>query len=401
MLHVKYDELKNRTEKAKEYMKKRNIDAILITGESNFLYFTGLYTKFWYSPTRPYYLIIPRKENLKPIAIVPSIIAKCFESKSWLGKGNVKTWVHPSNEGLGENLVVDTLNELADNGTIGFTMGEGSHLRVPLLAIDNIRKKIHQINWKIVDITYIIESLRSIKSPFEIYCIQKSCEAASVAFKELSSKMKKLYQTQNYITERDVQRLIRISILEAGADSAPYVMVQSGQDGYDNILMEPTNRILQNGDLLIIDIGCVYKGYWSDFNRNFSIGLPTENIQKYHRLLWKATEKGFEYLRQNNRTASGLYKTMSNVLSDEHHIGRFGHGIGLQLTEHFSVLPTDNTKLLPGMVLTLEPGVYIKDDEKMMVHEENIVITKDGPKWLSERVSDEIEYIILESSSKL
>ena len=73
-------------------------------------------------------------------------------------------------------------------------------------------------------------------------------------------------------------------------------------------------------------------------------------------------------------------------------VGRLGHGLGLQLTEWPSNTANDNTILKPGVVLTLEPGMmYLPGKE--MVHEENIVITEDGPEWLSIRANEELPII--------
>jgi Xaa-Pro aminopeptidase len=67
--------------------------------------------------------------------------------------------------------------------------------------------------------------------------------------------------------------------------------------------------------------------------------------------------------------------------------GRLGHGLGMSLTEWPSLIPTDHTSLEPGMVLTLEPGIAVGD--KILVHEENILITESSPLFLSHR-KDEI-----------
>ena len=73
-------------------------------------------------------------------------------------------------------------------------------------------------------------------------------------------------------------------------------------------------------------------------------------------------------------------------------VGRLGHGLGMQLTEWPSNTASDNTVLEPGVVLTLEPGMAFLPG-KEMVHEENIVITEDGPEWLSIRAAEELPII--------
>jgi Xaa-Pro aminopeptidase len=73
-------------------------------------------------------------------------------------------------------------------------------------------------------------------------------------------------------------------------------------------------------------------------------------------------------------------------------VGRMGHGLGAQLTEWPSLTANDNTPLRAGMVITLEPGMEFESG-KMMVHEENIVITEDGAEMLSKRASAEIPLV--------
>ena len=73
-------------------------------------------------------------------------------------------------------------------------------------------------------------------------------------------------------------------------------------------------------------------------------------------------------------------------------VGRMGHGLGAQLTEWPSLTADNHNPLLPGMVITLEPGMNY-DDGKLMVHEENIVITESGAELLSKRAAAELPVI--------
>jgi len=75
------------------------------------------------------------------------------------------------------------------------------------------------------------------------------------------------------------------------------------------------------------------------------------------------------------------------------HVGRLGHGLGLQLTEPPSHMPGDKTQLLENMVITIEPGMEYAPG-KMIVHEENVWITADGPKLLTRRATRELPIIM-------
>ena len=144
--------------------------------------------------------------------------------------------------------------------------------------------------------------------------------------------------------------------------------------------MSPTDKIIEEGDLFIIDTGSVFDSYYCDFDRNYAFGSIGEETKKAYRVAYEATEAGFKAAQVGN-TTSDIFNAMNNVLQKGgalgNTVGRLGHGLGMQLTEWPSNTANDNTKLEPGVVLTLEPGMAFLPG-KEMVHEENIVITEDG-----------------------
>mgnify|MGYP006446893011 CR=1 FL=1 len=176
-------------------------------------------------------------------------------------------------------------------------------------------------------------------------------------------------------------------MLRRGADSAPYVMGVSGQGGYANIIMGPTDRVIGQGDILIIDTGAIFDGYFCDFDRNFAFGQPDDAARRAYDVVFQATETGLKAAGPG-ATTSDLWRAMNSVLqaggSLSNTVGRMGHGLGMQLTEGPSNKPGDDTELKPGMVMTLEPGMEFAPG-KLMVHEENLVITEGGCELLSRR----------------
>lgn len=194
---------------------------------------------------------------------------------------------------------------------------------------------------------------------------------------------------QGEVTVRDARNEMRALMMEFGADDTPYVMTQAGNNGYDNIILEPEDVPLRPGDVLVIDTGACFEMYWCDFDRNFVVGGEgslTEAVRKTQDLVWLATEAGFEVC-QNHGTSSDICRAMSSVMGiTDNSIGRLGHGLGLHITEHFSNNATDEEPLRPGMVLTLEPGMLVLgDDRKMIVHEEDVLITEEGAEYLTQR----------------
>ncbi|MEJ2654780.1 MAG: M24 family metallopeptidase, partial [Acidihalobacter sp.] len=115
-----------------------------------------------------------------------------------------------------------------------------------------------------------------------------------------------------------------------------------------------------------------------------------------YRTLYHATEAGLAAARPG-ASCSDVFRAMQQVIAadgyDTGNVGRMGHGLGMQLTEWPSHTPSDNTRLSPGMVLTLEPSLTLAPD-RSMVHEENIVIHEDGAHLLSRRAPPELPEII-------
>ena len=101
-------EMEERFHRAQRFLQAAKLDALLLTTEANFYYFTGFLSPFWQSPTRPMYLIVPR-EGEAPIAIVPGIQAVSVAQATWLGEKHVKTWPAPRPEDDGVTLLIEEI----------------------------------------------------------------------------------------------------------------------------------------------------------------------------------------------------------------------------------------------------------------------------------------------------
>jgi Xaa-Pro aminopeptidase len=137
------------------------------------------------------------------------------------------------------------------------------------------------------------------------------------------------------------------------------------------------------GDVLMLDTGAVWDGYFCDYDRNFAIGRANARAEAGWAQLLEAVAAGAEAAQVGAR-ACDVYHAMARIVGGGETAGRLGHGLGMQLTEGLSLIAADDTELEPGMVITLEPGVEI-GGSSIMVHEENIVIREGGPEFLSPR----------------
>ena len=372
-------EFEQRTIRAQQVMHDMKLDAMIFTTEPNVRYFTGFHSQFWHSPTRPWFVVVPAEG--KPIAIIPEIGAKGMAT-TWID--DIITWPAPRPEDDGISLVAHTLNSLPSRyGRIGATLGIESHLRMP---VNNYLKLTTMVKREFVDIALAMHGIRQIKSAAEIAKTREICRITNVGFNRIPEYAKV------GMTERQICKQFGIDMLLEGADECPFIIAGSGPDAYDEIIMGPSDRVIESGDVLLIDTGAVWDGYFSDFDRNWAFGHASEETKSAYRATYEATTKGFEAARPGN-TTTDIYNAMWKVLEANgalgNDIGRVGHGLGMELTERPSNTATDNTVLKPGMVMTLEPGMTYALG-KTMLHEENIVITEDGAEWLSERAEPEL-----------
>ena len=188
---------------------------------------------------------------------------------------------------------------------------------------------------------------------------------------------------------------MRIDLLQKGADNTPFMVAGSGYGGYDNIIMGPTQRKLEEGDILIIDTGTVFDGYFCDFDRNFGIRKIDSEAEHANAIIHKALDSGFAAAHPGARMCD-IWNSMWGVLEKNgalgNSVGRMGHGLGMLLTEWPSVHPESQVTLAPGSVITLEPGMMFSHG-RQLVHEENIVITEDGAEYLTKRAPLDIPII--------
>ena len=376
-------EYENRLDNIQKLMHESRMDAILLTTQADIEYYTGFKTQFFQSPTRPWYVLIPSNE--KPKAIIPTI-GESGMRRTWLD--DIQTWISPNPEDDGISLLLLTIKSLTKKyKCLGVPKSQESVLRMPLDDYENLVKSLDGIEIK--DANKILRQVRLIKSTAEIEKIKHICQLTSQGFKDLNHLLK-AGESEHENCKRFKQHLLSL-----GVDDTPYMVAGSGKDGYGSIIMGPGDKIIEEGDLFIVDTGSVFDSYFCDFDRNYAFGFICDEAKKAYQIVFDATDAGFNAAQVGN-TTSDVYHAMNNVMQKGgalgNSVGRLGHGLGLQLTEWPSNTAKDNTILEPGVILTLEPGMeYLPGKE--MVHEENIVITENGPEWLTKRAPEELPII--------
>lgn len=365
-------EYQQRLSRAQRMMSQAGLEALLLTTDPNIRYFTGFLTRFWESPTRPWFLVVPVEGD--PVAVIPTIGAHLM-SQSWIS--DIRTWRSPDYDDDGVSILSETLAELTNaDAKIGTPSGIETHLRLPLDSWHSLLDRIG--DREVAGDSDIMRRLRMVKSPLEVEKIRAACNIAGRAFDRVSEI------AEAGVPLEQVFRRFQMLCLDEGADWVAYLAGGAGPDGYGDVISPATARPLDEGDVLMLDIGLVHDGYFCDFDRNFAIGKVTTKADAGYASLLEATQAAFAQARPGS-TAADLFHAMDLVLTGGtggSEAGRYGHGLGMQLTEWPSIIPSDKTVLQPGMVLTLEPGIELRPGQ-ILVHEEDIAITGDGAEFLS------------------
>ena len=365
-------EFYQRTEKTQKLMYERGLDAILLCTEAEVRYYTGFRSLFWQSPTRPWFVIIPKSG--KPIAVIPEIGRDLME-RTWVDE--IITWPSPRREDDGVSLLVKVLK---GSNKIGLLKGEEASLRMPLNDFETLNSKI---NGSFIDCSDLVKEVRLVKSELEINIIRQVCSIASCAF----DRAHQLFHIGQPLDQ--AFRDFKIALLEAGAEEVPYLVGGAGQDGYSDVISPPSNQLLKNGDILMLDTGSSLKGYFCDFDRNWAIGKANNLAKTAYSKLYNATEVALKKIRPGMTCAQVFSLINSSLGEGDSDIGRMGHGLGIQLTEYPSLMLNDKTVLRENMVITIEPSLSYGDG-LMMVHEENICIRDGEPELLTKRAAEEL-----------
>jgi Xaa-Pro aminopeptidase len=184
--------------------------------------------------------------------------------------------------------------------------------------------------------------------------------------------------------EREVAEEIKDLLVRFGAKPAFRIIVASGKRA-----AKPhgfaTNKKVASGDFVVIDFGALYNGYRSDITRTFVVGKPGSRQKKIYRVVKEAQERAIKAVRAGracreiDAEARGYIKKQG---FGKYFIHNTGHGIGKKVHEAPKLSKNNRAKLRKGMVITIEPGIYIKGWGGVRI-EDMVLVTKRGGKILT------------------
>jgi Xaa-Pro dipeptidase len=226
-----------------------------------------------------------------------------------------------------------------------------------------------------------LADLRMRKDQSEIEAMRKAAQIAQLALKETLPKVKA------GISERELAAELTAQLLRAGSDvELPFApIVSSGPNGA-NPHAVPSERRLQAGDLLVIDWGAAYKGYFSDITRTFAIGEIEDEFRQIAAIVRQANQAGKAAV-QPGTSAHAVDQAARDVIEKAGY-GKFfthrtGHGLGMEAHEAPYIRAGNLQVLEAGMTFTIEPGIYLPGRGGVRI-EDDVVVTKDGGESLTD-----------------
>jgi Xaa-Pro aminopeptidase len=247
------------------------------------------------------------------------------------------------------------------------------------VSFSTFRSYRESIKAELVPLSGVIEKLRLIKSDTEIKILKEATDIADAAFKHI------LTFIRPGKTELEVSNELEFFMRKQGAASSSFDIIVAS--GYRSALPHgvASDKIIESGDFVTLDFGAYYKGYCSDITRTVAVGQPNDQLKTIYDVVLQAQLRGMAGIKPgiSGKQADALTREYITEKGYGEYFGHStGHGIGLEVHEGPGLSMKSDIILEPGMVVTVEPGIYIAGVGGVRI-EDDTVITKDGNESLS------------------
>ncbi|GBC92979.1 Aminopeptidase YpdF [bacterium HR15] len=331
-------------------------DAALITQIANVSYLTG------FTGSSAWLVLLPDRAHL--------ITSGIYATQIGMEVPDIPTTVYSPGEesgailaGLLQSWGVRTLG-IESSNSLQFVKGLRKHLRKARIAPMLLKG--------------VVEKMRLVKDAYELAQIRAAVAIADAAFEHVQRML------QPGVAEWDIAMEIDFYIRRQGAYPAFETLVVSGER---SALPhgKPTERKLERGDFVTLDFGARYQGYCSDLTRTVVVGYASQEHRRLYHAVLDALERSLGAIRPG-KTGRAIDKVARRTLEKyglaDYFRHSLGHSLGINVHDGVGLAPREKTKLQPGMVLTVEPGVYLPGFGGVRI-EEDVLVTETGCEVLS------------------
>ncbi|MGC8640652.1 MAG: M24 family metallopeptidase [Isosphaeraceae bacterium] len=346
------DRILNRRERLRRNFAAANLDALLVSSETNVSYLTGF-------SGDSSVLLVGRQRDviLSDFRFTTQIAQEC---------PGLESYIRPSTQTMNQ-AIVQAVGAL-EVRRLGF---ESAVLTVA--DWDKLRQALPNVS--LVATAEQVEKLRQIKDEQEIAAIREAIDYAEKAFLSVRG------QLREGLTEKEVADLLDWSMRQCGAtgSSFPAIVAVGVRSALPHARPTDDARI-GDDDFVLFDWGATGRPYKSDLTRVVVTGKVTPEFEKVYRTVLEAQERAIASVRPGVKAVDVDAEARSVI--EEAGFGRFfdhglGHGLGMEIHEAPRLRKESQTLLQPGMIVTVEPGIYLPDWGGIRI-EDDVLVTSEG-----------------------
>ena len=345
--------MNNHLKKLRSILRKKNLDSIIISNASNILYLSG------FNGLDSYLLV-----TFKDCFLLTDSRYK-EEAESAFSDFKVIT--------EGKNLYQKAASVI-EKLKLKKTAFEASSLSVKDKS--HIEKSISK---KLIYSDGVVEKLRIIKDAYEIDNIKQAANVTKLALKRIIKEVKKSK------SELQIAAKLDFLLYASGADGLAFKTIVASGANASMPHARPTTKKIKSGEPIVIDFGAKVNGYSSDLTRTLFVGRISERFRVIYNIVSAAQEIAIKKIAPGVEI-SEIDKAARNYISKkgfgEYFTHATGHCLGIDVHEHPSINSKRDAKLKEGMVLTVEPGIYIPGEGGVRI-EDMVLVTKKGKKVLT------------------
>ncbi len=361
-------------------MQRGNDAAFFFEQEANFWWLTGVDTPDWW-------VIIDGQRN-KSWLVMPEI-----SPTHQIFDGSLSADAAQRISGVDGILTQDEamamLRDLAKKHSVAYGLGDVPHVEQFDFVLNPLPKKL----WNILERTFNdvqdcrleLAKLRAIKQPEEIAAIKKAIKLTIEAFNVVKRKLPELQY------ECEIEAEFSYFFRKHGASGHAYDPIVAGGKNACTLHYAANTDRLKKGSIVLLDVGARLGGYAADISRSYSVGEPTQRQRQVHQAVQSAHRDIIKLIKPGLLVAdyhSSVDRIMKNAIMNLNLLGSLtddgtyrryfphaiSHGLGVDVHDSLG----QATEFLPGMVLTVEPGIYISEEGIGVRIEDNILVTEQG-----------------------
>jgi Xaa-Pro aminopeptidase len=342
----------SRLQRLRSRFKENGIDGIFITQSANRRYLSG------FDGTAGYLVISRRKAVLATdFRYTEQAISEAPDFEILRIANKINDWF----PGLVHELGIKKLGLESNHVSYSFHRQLSHALKKRLMWV------------KMVSVNGLVESVRSVKEPGEIALIKKACAITDAAYESVAGGIRP------GMTERQVAWELEKSMRERGSQALPFEVIVASGPRAALPHAKPTDRVIEEGEPVVIDMGARYEGYASDLTRTICAGQADDTFKKVYNTVLEAQKAAVQAIHAGipgKDADNAARKVIQEAGYGEAFGHALGHGVGLAEHELPRLGPGAEGPLEEGMVFTVEPGIYISGWGGVRI--EDTVVMKNG-----------------------